>query len=173
MKERGLDWQLENEMNGRNSLAFGLVVACAILAGCGAPQGESVASNKERPSRLMPAPGTNVIQVVLTAEAAARLGIKIEAVRKSSTPGAGASNTVVPTGAIVYDAQGGSWVYVAVAGSATDAAGLPLSYVRQAITVARIDGNVAVLSASPAPGTDVVTVGADELLGTEYGVEGN
>jgi hypothetical protein len=34
----------------------------------------------------------------------------------------------------------------------------------------RIDGDRAILSDGPAPGTEVVTVGAAELLGTEYEV---
>jgi hypothetical protein len=43
-------------------------------------------------------------------------------------------------------------------------------FVRSPITVVTIEGNRAVLSAGPAAGTQVVTVGAAELLGTEYEV---
>jgi hypothetical protein len=47
-----------------------------------------------------------------------------------------------------------------------------LTYERQAVGIARIDGDTAVLRSGPAPGTRVVTVGAQELLGAELGVAG-
>jgi len=40
------------------------------------------------------------------------------------------------------------------------------------IKVASIQGDTAVLSDGPAPGTEVVTVGGEELLGTEFAIEG-
>ena len=45
-----------------------------------------------------------------------------------------------------------------------------LVYVRAPIDVIRIDGDRALLSDGPPLGTEVVTVGAAELLGTEYEV---
>ena len=44
--------------------------------------------------------------------------------------------------------------------------------VRAPIQVASIQGDTAVLSDGPAPGTEVVTVGGEELLGTEFAIEG-
>jgi hypothetical protein len=82
-----------------------------------------------------------------------RVGVEI--------PLAGAgTRKVVAHSAVVYDAKGKTWVYVA-----TDA----LTFVRQPITVDYVDGDLAVLSDGPAAGTKVVTVGAAELLGTEFG----
>jgi hypothetical protein len=46
------------------------------------------------------------------------------------------------------------------------------TYERKPITVTEIDGTTALLSAGPAVGTAVVTVGAAELLGTEYDISG-
>jgi hypothetical protein len=46
------------------------------------------------------------------------------------------------------------------------------TYQRKPITVAEIDGQTVLLSAGPAAGTAVVTVGAAELLGTEYDISG-
>jgi hypothetical protein len=46
----------------------------------------------------------------------------------------------------------------------------PLTFVRAPITVEAIDADLAYLSAGPAPGTEVVTVGAAELFGVESGV---
>jgi|SRR5947199_4224568 len=71
-----------------------------------------------------------------------------------------ATRRVVPTSSVLYDAKGKTWVYINPA---------PLVFVRHAITVDHIDGDRVVLSDGPAPGTAVVTVGAAELLGTEYG----
>jgi len=38
--------------------------------------------------------------------------------------------------------------------------------------VASVQDDVAVLSQGPDPGTEVVTVGGEELLGTEFAIEG-
>jgi hypothetical protein len=46
------------------------------------------------------------------------------------------------------------------------------TYERKPITVTDIDGAVALLSVGPPAGTPVVTVGAAELLGTEYNISG-
>jgi hypothetical protein len=47
-----------------------------------------------------------------------------------------------------------------------------LTYVREEVTVADIDGDSAILSSGPDVGAVVVTVGAAELLGAENGVAG-
>jgi len=67
---------------------------------------------------------------------------------------------VVPHGAVIYDAHGKTWVY---------ANPEPLVFVRQPISIDYIEGDRAVLSDGPAPGTAVVMVGASELFGTEHG----
>jgi hypothetical protein len=46
----------------------------------------------------------------------------------------------------------------------------PNTYAREPITVDFIEGDRAVLTAGPAAGTVIVTVGAAELYGTETGV---
>ena len=73
--------------------------------------------------------------------------------------GAG-TRRVVPNSAVIYDPKGQTWVYINPE---------PLVFVRHAVTVDYVDGDRVVLSDGPAPGTMVVTVGAAELLGTEYG----
>lgn len=66
----------------------------------------------------------------------------------------------VPTAAIVRDIYGGEWVYRRTA---------PNSYVRQRIEVASVTGDVALLSRGLQRGADIVTDGAAELFGTEFG----
>jgi hypothetical protein len=71
-----------------------------------------------------------------------------------------AESLVLPWSAVLYDINGGTWVYARTA---------PLVYSRMRIEVRRIEGNLAVLARGPAPGTEVVTAGAAELFGTEFG----
>ena len=66
----------------------------------------------------------------------------------------------VPKAALLHDAYGGTWVYVVRE---------PRVYVRQRVVVADITGNVAVLSQGPPAGARVVTDGAAELFGVEFG----
>ncbi|CAN5309094.1 hypothetical protein BH11PSE5_BH11PSE5_22740 [soil metagenome] len=66
----------------------------------------------------------------------------------------------VPTGAIVRDIYGGEWVYRRTALN---------SYVRQRIEVASVTGDVALLSRGLQRGAEIVTDGAAELFGTEFG----
>jgi multidrug efflux pump subunit AcrA (membrane-fusion protein) len=74
---------------------------------------------------------------------------------------AGAEHLVVPRSAVLFDALGGTWLYEARAGGV---------FVRQRVTLIDTIGETAVLGQGPAPGTRVVTVGAAELFGTEFGV---
>ena len=45
-----------------------------------------------------------------------------------------------------------------------------LSYVKAPIAIDRIDGDRAILTEGPPPGTQVVTQGAEELFGVEDGI---
>ena len=151
-------------MNRRLWLVAGLFAASVALAGCGTGQTESAAgSEQDKPAQVLRTDGSELGRVVLTARAAERVGLKTESVREVSTPDASARSSAVPVAALVYDKTGGTWVYTNPQ---------PLTFMRQRVTVARIDGDLAVLQGGPAPGTAVATIGAAELLGTEYGVEG-
>jgi membrane fusion protein, heavy metal efflux system len=65
-----------------------------------------------------------------------------------------------PASAIVYDATGGAWVYENAA---------PHRFVRRAVRVRRVVGDLAVIERGPGVGTKVVTVGVAELFGAEFG----
>jgi hypothetical protein len=67
---------------------------------------------------------------------------------------------VVPLSAIVRDMSGGSWVY-----ERNDST----VFIRRRVEIARVVGARAMLAAGPKPGTAVVTAGAAELFGTEFG----
>jgi hypothetical protein len=149
----------------RRRLAGGLLLAVMVaLMACGqGPNGAGAKSEEDDPARLVRVEGSDVKAITLAARAADRLGIKTESVREVPAPGGTTPLKVVPVSALIYDKNGEVWVYTATP---------PRSYVRQQVSVTRIDGNVAVLGSGPAPGTAVVTVGAPELLGTELGVGG-
>lgn len=68
---------------------------------------------------------------------------------------------VVPKAALLHDAYGGTWVYVA-----RD----PQVYARVRVVVADIVGNLALLSVGPPVNARVVIDGAAELFGVEFGV---
>jgi RND family efflux transporter MFP subunit len=70
------------------------------------------------------------------------------------------SGLVVPKAALLHDAFGGTWVYVVTG---------PRVYTRQRVVVSDISGDAAALSQGPAPGARVVTDGAAELFGVEFG----
>jgi multidrug efflux pump subunit AcrA (membrane-fusion protein) len=83
------------------------------------------------------------------------------AVALSSSDGEGDESLVVPYSAVLYDINGGTWVYENTA---------PGRYVRRRVELSRVHGDQAVLARGPEPETLVVTVGAAELFGTEFGV---
>jgi len=139
-------------------LMAGLVIGtAAILAGCAA------ATPAETPPALIkPVAGSQIPQLQLTERAVQRLGIVTQPVRPTTTAGQ-LAHEVIPYSAVVYDHDGSTWTYVNTAAR---------TYQRKPITVTEIDGEVAQLSAGPPAGTQVVTVGAAELLGTEYNISG-
>lgn len=72
----------------------------------------------------------------------------------------GEAAMVVPYAAILYDIQGGTWVY-----ENTDS----ITFIRRRVELVRVSNGMAILKQGPAIGTKVVTDGAAELFGTEFG----
>ncbi|WP_158010068.1 efflux RND transporter periplasmic adaptor subunit [Hymenobacter glacialis] len=73
---------------------------------------------------------------------------------------AGTAALTIPAAALLYDATGGQWVYVRTA---------PRQYTRQRVEVQRAVGDQIVISRGVKAGAEVVTDGAAELFGTEFG----
>ena len=67
---------------------------------------------------------------------------------------------MVPKAALLHDAYGGTWVYVARGDHV---------YARERVAVSTIVDMLALVSQGPAPGARVVTDGAAELFGVEFG----
>jgi hypothetical protein len=136
-----------------------LVLAAAfVVAGCGAAQPPTA----DKPAVVVPIEGTDLSKVILTQEAADRIGIKTAPAEIVAVAG-GAKKTAIPLAAVVYDPDGVTWVYTKVE---------RLTFVRERVIIGSLKGDLAILQSGPSPGVEVVIVGAAELLGSEYGVEG-
>lgn len=71
-----------------------------------------------------------------------------------------ADSLVVPWSAVVFDINGGAWVYENVS---------PHAFARRRVQVRHVAGGQAVLASGPAPGVQILTHGAAELFGFEMG----
>jgi hypothetical protein len=137
-----------------------LVVACATtigLSGCAAVK--SAAAPAGQAASTMEKAGPDLNKLTLTDKAVERLGVTTVKVAKGE-----GSPLQVPYGALVYDANGKTWVYTNPE---------PRTYIRAAVTVDKITDNKVQLQSGPPAGTDVVTVGAAELFGAEFGTKGH
>jgi len=67
---------------------------------------------------------------------------------------------VVPASAILYDVNGGTWLYAKTGEHAFE---------RRRVAIDHVQGSDVILSAGPPAGTDAVVAGAAELFGTEFG----
>ena len=131
------------------ALFIGLALAsCASESSDSESSGDPAATLEE-----VKAPdGTELHKVTLTAPAIRRLGVTFAPVA------ARGGDLVVPYGAVVYDPEGGTWVYTQPG---------PRSFLRERVTVREIVGNEAFLSAGPEPGTEVVSRATPMLYGAE------
>ncbi len=135
-----------------------LAVGGLQLAACGR-QADHV--EHEAPAHVEHVAGSEISRVTLTAKAMERLDVQAAEVRMALAPRSGMLRKIVPYAAVLYDPNGGTWVY-----SVPE----PNTFVRAEIVVDYIEGDVAVLTEGPPVGTKVVTVGGMELFGTEFEV---
>ncbi len=138
----------------------GLVLVASVVSLSACSEASSgydyeTASHHE-PAKLEPIKGTDVQRVIFDAVAAKRVGVKTTPIRQDG------QGKIMPYAALIYDADGNTYAYTAPE---------PLTYVRQEISVDHFDGDSVVLSDGPPIGTEVVTVGVDEVYGTEFEVE--
>jgi hypothetical protein len=90
-----------------------------------------------------------------------RLGLRTEPVRAVS--GQAGVTEAVSYSAVVYDADGKSWAYSSPS---------PRTYIRVPLEINSITGKTVLLKSGPPVGTQVVVVGAPELVGAEAGISG-
>jgi len=134
------------------SVVLLIIVAVTVLAGCG----------KTDPAASPPPPAHvkvgdhGTVSVVLTPQGAQRAGIQTALAAHAGRGG----QAMVPYSALLYQGDGSSVIYVVTG---------PLTYTLVPVAVASIQGNEVYLTGL-APGTAVVTVGGEELLGVQDGV---
>ena len=135
-------------------MALPAVIAVAALAGC---QGTtSTTSSAGAQSARMERTGPNgALSVVLT-----RLGAQRAGIATAAAGTAGQGRAVVPDSALLYQPDGSSVIYTVTG---------PLTYTLATVGVASIQGSQVYLTGVK-PGTTVVTVGGEELLGVQDGV---
>ena len=145
-------------MRRTNLFIAGLV----LIGGIGfAISGNGVTATVEETGHSEPATieaidGTSLYRITLSERGAERVGLETAPVAEEAV--SGKIQKSIPYSAVIYDANGDTWAYT------TDE---HLVFVRDEISVERIDGDTAYLSDGPAAGTEVVTVGAAELVGAE------
>ena len=137
-----------------------LFVACLQLAACGRTAPAVAEEHEPGPAKVEHLEGGQPARVTLIAAAARRLDIQTATIRDMVVKGA--RRKVIPYAAVLYDTEGATWTYTNPE---------PLVFVRNRIEVEYIDGDLAILSAGPPSGTRVVTVGAQELYGSELEFE--
>lgn len=139
-----------------------LVVILPIIAGLqlSACHREAAPAAHVAPAHVEHIDGTELSRLTLTDKAMERLAIESSTVREMQMSRSGTSlRKVVPYSAVIYDANGRTWVYTRPEAQ---------SFVRHEIEVDYIEGDVAVLVDGPPLGTEVVTVGVAELFGAEF-----
>ena len=107
------------------------------------------------PAKLEPIRGTDAKRVKFSAEGAKRVGLETAQVREDG------QRKIVPYAAVIYNPEGDTFTYTSPE---------PLVYVREEVKVDYVDGDRVVLSEGPSVGTEIVTVGAAEVYGTEFEV---
>lgn len=144
-------------MKGLKSIFLGMMIfAVFILTACG---GQAVVTEDTEPASIELIDGTDLYMITLTERAAERLDIQLEMVLLEQV--SDAEQLVVSYGALIYDINGNTWIYISPA---------PLTFYRVPVTVDYIEGERVYLLDGPPAGTEVAVVGVPELYGIDTGV---
>ena len=125
-----------------------LIVLSGLLTACATASSKA---EKINPVQLEEIDGSELKRVILTEKAAERIDVQT----------APAEGKTVPYAAVIYDTEGNTWVYTNPE---------PLTFLRQAVLLDRIEGDKAFLNEPLEKGTNVVIVGVAEIYGAETGV---
>jgi len=141
-----------------------LLLAGIAVTGC-SRSGAQEATSQNEPAVVTTVSGTeDQLQVRLTKDGANRIGLTLATVAAARPSAAdGANPTSVAAGSVMYDQNGGTWVYVQQQ---------PLTFQRAPVVVSRVVGDTAMLRSGPPVGSQVALLGVAELKGAEEGVPG-
>ena len=128
----------------------------ALYSRVAADEGDAAQSE---PAYVEPIEGSSLSRIILSEQAAKRIAVATTPVADDASTGA--PRKVIPYASVIYSPNGETWAYTSPE---------PRVFVREAIAIERIEGDKAFLTDGPDVGTEVVTVGAAELLGAESGL---
>jgi hypothetical protein len=135
-----------------NRIGVGLAVLASglVLGAC-----SEVPSNlrENQPYTVEGPEDAAIKRVKMTDETASLLPVETRSVRRDG------GRKVIPHAALIYNPDGGSFVYTRPESE---------TYVRAPVKVTSVEGDQAFLAKGPAVGTTIVTTGSAELLATEY-----
>jgi hypothetical protein len=156
---KGLEINRECRRQLRAACA-GLVLIASVVSlsacGGGASTGyDYETASHHDPAELEPIKGTDVNRIIIDAEGVERAGIQTAPIRQNG------QGTVMPHSAVIFDAEGHTYTYTSPE---------PRTYVRQKIVIDDVVGDSVMLSDGPPAGTEVVTVGAALVYGSEFEV---
>ena len=132
--------------------ALGLVLYFGVAA-------DETSVEQSEPAYVEPIEGSSLSRIILSEQAAERIRVATTPVTDDAS--SGVPRKVIPYAAVIYSPDGKTWAYTSPE---------PRVFVREAIGIERIEGDRAILTEGPAVGTEVVTAGAQELLGAESGL---
>jgi hypothetical protein len=134
-----------------------LIAGVVSLSACGeASSGyDYETASHHDPAELEPIKGTDVSRVTIDAAGVKRAGIQTAPIHQNG------QGMVMPHSAVIYDADGETFTYTVPE---------PRTYVRQKIVIDDVVGDSVMLSDGPPAGTEVVTVGAALVYGSEFEV---
>lgn len=135
-----------------------LVIPLIALLGSACAEVSAEGTETSEPAHVEPVEGSEVARITLTESAAERIALRTAPVVDVG------GRVAVPVDALIIDPEGRFWVYTNPE---------QLEFVRDEVTVELEEGRRAFISDGPPVGTEVVTVGAQELYGAESGVGGH
>jgi hypothetical protein len=156
MKGLGINRKCRRQLR---AACAGLVLIAGVvsLSACGeASSGyDYETASHHEPAELEPIKGTDVHRVIVDPEGVERAGIQTAPIRQNG------QGMVMPYSAVIFDAEGHTYTYTSPE---------PRTYVRQKIVIDDVVGDNVMLFDGPPAGTEVVTVGAAFVYGTEFEV---
>lgn len=145
-----------NRKPGRLALASAAVLA-AVTAVTGCASASAPGGTSGPPAaRVVRLGGSKDLSVVLSPAGARRIGVQT-----AKVAGGSSGDLQFPYSALVYEPDGTPAVYVNVG---------PLEYTRYFVSVDSINGGTVYVKSGVRNGMNVVTQGAEELLGAQNGV---
>jgi hypothetical protein len=156
MKRLGINRECRRQLR---AACAGLVLIAGVvtLSACsgGSTGYDYETASHHDPAELEPIKGTDVNRVIIDAEGVERAGIQTAPIRQNG------QGTVMPHSAVIFDAEGHTYTYTSPE---------PRTYVRQKIVIDDVVGDSVMLADGPPAGTEVVTVGAAMVYGSEFEV---